>query len=346
MSDDETAQDAKARDGKSPEERAPEETAREAESAAGPPEVDLHAGRKAGTVALLGRPNAGKSTLMNRLLGEKLAIVSDKPQTTRHRLVGILSDDQRGQMVFHDTPGVHRPLHDMNRRMMQESVDALNESDVVVLLVDAAADHGAGEQYMIDLVSEVEAERPKLVVLNKIDLVNKGRLLPRIELYAETGVFRDIVPVSALTGDGADLLLDLLWGYLPEGAPLYDTELLTVHPQRYLAAERIREKVLANTYEEVPFSTAVLVEAWEDDPDSDLTRIYATILVERDSQKRILIGHRGQMVKKIGTEARLDLEEMLGRRVYLDLRVRHEPKWRESPRILAELERNLHGRLE
>jgi GTPase len=315
-----------------------------AEATAGPPEAGL--GRKAGTVALLGRPNAGKSTLMNRLLGEKLAIVSDKPQTTRHRLVGILSDDERGQMVFHDTPGVHRPLHDMNRRMMQQSVEALNDSDVVVLLVDAAAEHGAGEQYMIDLVSEVEAERPKLAVLNKIDLVNKGRLLPRIELYAGTGIFDEIVPVSALTGDGADLLLDLLWRFLPEGPPLYDTELLTVHPQRYLAAERIREKVLANTYEEVPFSTAVLVESWEDDPDSDLTRIYATILVERDSQKRILIGHRGQMVKKIGTEARLDLEEMLGRRVYLDLRVRHEPKWRESPRILAELERHLHGRLE
>jgi len=310
-----------------------------------PPEADLQAGRKAGTVALLGRPNAGKSTLMNRLLGEKLAIVSDKPQTTRHRLVGILSDDEHGQMVFHDTPGVHRPLHDMNRRMMQQTLEALNDADVVVLLVDASADHGAGEQYMLDLLAEAGPEQPKIAVLNKIDLINKGRLLPRIEQYAETGLFTDVVPVSALTGDGTDLLLDLLWDFLPSGPPLYDPELLTVHPQRYLAAERIREKVLANTYEEVPFSTAVLVEAWEDDPDSDLTRIYATILVERDSQKRILIGHRGQMVKKIGTEARLDLEEMLGRHVYLDLRVRHEPRWRESPRILAELERTLHGRL-
>jgi len=300
-------------------------------------------GRKAGTVALLGRPNAGKSTLMNRLLGEKVAITSDKPQTTRHRLVGILTDDERGQMVFHDTPGVHRPLHDMNRRMMQEAIDAMNQADVACLLVDASANHGAGEEYMLELLERVEG--PKMVILNKVDLVNKGRLLPRIEQYHETGLFNEIVPVSALTGDGDDVLLDLLWSYLPEGPPLYDPELLTVHPQRYLAAERIREKVLANTYEEIPFSTAVMVEGWEDDPDSDLTRIYATILVERQSQKKILIGHRGKMIKKIGTEARKDLEEMTGRHIYLDLHVKHESNWRESPRILAELDRTLHGRL-
>jgi len=306
------------------------------------PEVAPGGGKKAGVVALLGRPNAGKSTLLNQLLGEKLAIVSDKPQTTRQRLVGILTDDARGQIVFHDTPGVHRPLHDMNRRMMRDARDALSEADVVCLLVDASASHGAGEEYMLELVADAEA--PKLVALNKVDLINKGRLLPRIELYAEQGGFEEIVPVSALTGDGCDVLLDLFWKYLPEGPPLYDPELLTVHPQRYLAAERIREKVLAHTYEEVPFSTAVLVERWEEEPGSDLVRIYATLLVERDSQKSILIGHQGKMIKQIGTEARLDLEEFLGKRVYLDLRVRHEPRWRESPRVLAELERDLHGR--
>ena len=307
-----------------------------------PPEAAPGGGRKAGTVVLLGRPNAGKSTLLNRLLGEKLAIVSDKPQTTRQRLVGILTDDARGQIVFHDTPGVHRPLHDMNRRMMRDARDALIDADVVCLLVDASASHGAGEDYMLELVADVPV--PKLVVLNKVDLINKGRLLPRIELYAAKGGFTDIVPVSALTGDGCDLLLDLLWKHLPEGPPLYDPELLTVHPQRYLAAERIREKVLAHTYEEVPFSTAVLIDRWEEDAERGLVRIYASLLVERDSQKSILIGHQGKMIKLIGTEARLDLEEFLGKRVYLDLHVKHEPRWRESPRVLAELERDLHGR--
>lgn len=298
-------------------------------------------GKKAGTVALLGRPNAGKSTLMNRFLGEKLAITSDKPQTTRHRLVGILSDDARGQMVFHDAPGVHRPLHDMNRRMMQQAIDALNEADVVCVLVDASEAHGSGEQYMIDLVEKVEA--PKLVALNKIDLVNKGKLLPRIELYADTGLFEEIVPVSALTGDGCDVLLDLLWERLPEGPPLYDPSLLTVHPQRYLAAERIREKVLAHTYEEIPYATAVLIDRWEEEPGGDLVKIYASILVEKASQKSILIGRHGSMVKTIGTEARKDLEEFLGKRVYLDLHVKHEAGWREKERVLRELDRDLYG---
>lgn len=299
-------------------------------------------GGKAGTVALVGRPNAGKSTLMNRLLREKLAIVSDKPQTTRHRMIGILSTE-RGQMVFHDTPGIHRPLHDMNRRMMSEAVDALSGSDVVCVLIDAAEPPGAGETYLLDLVAQVEG--PKVAALNKIDAINKGRLLPRIESLAAREVFEEIVPISALTGDGADVLLDILWRLLPEGPPLYDTELLTVHPERFLAAERIREKVLAHTRQELPFATAVLVEGWQEEPDRDLTRIFATILVERASQKKILIGKAGQMIKTIGTEARLDLEEMLGRRVYLDLHVRHEPDWRGSRRILAELERDLYTRL-
>lgn len=303
---------------------------------------------KAGTVALVGRPNAGKSTLMNRLLAEKLAIVSDKPQTTRHRIVGILSNE-RGQMVFHDTPGIHRPLHDMNRRMMQEAVDAVSGSDVVCVLIDASEAPGAGEDYLLDLVAEIDS--PRVAVLNKIDLVKKGRLLPRIESLAARqaadggSVFREIVPISALSGDGADLLLDLLWRLLPEGPPLYDPELLTIHPERYLAAERIREKILAHTRQELPFTTAVLIEGWEEDEERALARIYATILVERASQKKILIGRAGQMIKTIGTEARLDLEEMLGRRVYLDLHVRHEPDWRSSRRILAELDRDLYTRL-
>lgn len=290
---------------------------------------------RSGIVALVGRPNAGKSTLMNRLLGEKLAIVSDKPQTTRHRLVGILSD-ARGQMVFHDTPGLHRPLHRMNRQMMRHAEEALSGADVVCLLVDAAVSFGAGDQFAIDLVARARA--PRLVALNKIDRVRKTTLLPRIERYAETGLFDAIVPVSARTGEQCDRLLDELWARLPEGSPLYDEELLTTHPERFLVAERIREKVLAATRDELPYTTAVVIEEWREE-ESGRLRIHAALLVERPGQKKILIGRRGEMIRRVGTAARRDLEEYLDRRVHLELFVRLEPDWRENRRLLAELER-------
>lgn len=294
---------------------------------------------KAGTVALVGRPNAGKSTLMNRLLGEKVAIVSDKPQTTRHRLVGILSDP-RGQIVFYDTPGVHKPLHRLNRQMVDAATDALNEADVVCLLVDASARFGRGDAYMLDLV--VKAQGPKLVLLNKVDRMKKERLLPEMQRYADTEAFEEIVPISALTGDGTDLLLDLLFEQLPEGPPLYDPELLTIHPERFLAAERIREKVLHETREEIPYTTAVVIDQWEEDDDG-LISIYATILVEKEGQKGIVIGRGGSMIKTIGTAARKDLEEFLDGKVYLDLRVRTEPRWREDRRILDDLDRGVYA---
>jgi GTPase len=300
------------------------------------------AGAKAGTVAFIGRPNAGKSTLMNRLLQEKVAIVSDKPQTTRHRLVGILSAE-RGQMVFYDTPGIHRPLHRLNRQMVHHAMDALKDADVVCLLVDASQKFGKGDAYMLDLVGKAGKEKGSLVlVLNKIDRIgDKSRLLPLIERYHQTGLFEDIVPVSALTDDGCDRLLDILWDKLPEGPPLFDPELLTIHPERFLAAERIREKVLELTTEELPFSTAVVLDRWEDDGEKDLVRIYASILVERPGQKKIVVGRQGQMIKAIGTAARLDLEEFLERRVYLDLHVRVEPDWREDKGLLATLDRDV-----
>jgi GTPase len=302
---------------------------------------EVASSRRAGTVTLVGRPNAGKSTLLNRLLSEKVAIVSDKPQTTRNRMVGILSEP-RGQIVFYDTPGIHRPVHRMNRRMVQEAVSALHEVDVVCLLVDATEPFGRGDAFMLDLIAGARA--PRLLLLNKIDLLAKDRLLPLLERYGERQLFEELLPVSALTGDGCDLLLDLLFARLPAGEPLYDPELLTVHPERFLAAERIREKVLERTSQEVPFATAVAVERWEEDEGRPLTRIYASILVERDGQKRIVVGHQGQRIKEIGTAARLDLEELLERRVYLQLHVRVEPGWRENPRILAELEREVFAR--
>lgn len=293
---------------------------------------------KAGTVTFLGRPNAGKSTLMNRLLGEKVAIVSDKPQTTRHRLVGILSDE-RGQMVFYDTPGIHKPLHRLNRQMVRHALDAMNDADVLCLLVDVSERTGAGDAYMLDLVGK--AEGPRVLLLNKVDRVKKPDLLPRMAHYSETRLFEEIVPISAKTGENCDRLLHVLWNLLPEGEPLYDPELLTIHPERFLVAERIREKVLELTSEELPFSTAVVIERWEDDEEKDLTRLYATILVEREGQKKIVVGRQGQMIKSIGTAARLDLEEFLGRRVYLELFVRVEPGWREDRSVLATLDRDV-----
>ncbi|HEV7517867.1 MAG TPA: GTPase Era, partial [Thermoanaerobaculia bacterium] len=271
-----------------------------------------------------------------------VAIVSDKPQTTRHRLVGILSGE-RGQMVFHDTPGIHRPLHRLNRQMVRHALDALNDADVRCLLIDAAEPFGAGDQYMLDLVAK--AEGTTFLVINKIDRVKKADLLPRMERYGKTGLFAEIVPVSARTGDGCDLLLDLLWRALPEGPPLYNPELLTIHPERFLVAERIREKVLAATREELPFATAVVLERWEEEEGSDLVKIYAAILVDRPGQKKILVGHQGQQIKAIGTAARLDLEEFLGKRVYLDLQVRLEPGWREDRGVLAALDRDVDTQL-
>lgn len=298
---------------------------------------------KSGTVALVGRPNAGKSTLLNRCLAEKLAIVSDKPQTTRHRIVGILSED-RGQLVFYDTPGVHKPQHRMNRQMVRYAVDSLREADVVCLLADATQSFGSGDRYMLDLLAQAKGKR--ILALNKVDLVAKPKLLPRMAIYGDTDLFEEIVPISALSGDGLDALLEVLWRSAPSGAPIYDPELLTIHPERFLVAERIREKVLAATRDELPFSTTVLIEHWQEPETTgahsrEPVKIYASILVERPGQKKILVGRAGQMIKTIGTEARLDLQEFLERPVYLELHVRHEPGWRESARLLADLDRSL-----
>ena len=289
---------------------------------------------RAGTVALVGRPNAGKSTLMNRWLEEKVAIVSDKPQTTRHRLVGILSEP-RGQIVFYDTPGVHRPQHRMNRRMVKAAQEALSDADAVCLLVDASQKHGSGDAFMLEWLQAAEA--PKVVLLNKIDLIDKRLLLPRIQIYANAGL-TDVVPISARSGDGTDRALDLLWPFLPEGEPLYDPELLTIHPERFLVAERIREKVLERTRDELPFSVAVVVDDWQE-RDGGVIAIYASILTERTSQRKILLGAGGQRIKAIGTAARRDLEAYLEQRVFLDLKVRVEREWRENARILSDLDR-------
>lgn len=298
-----------------------------------PTAVVQHSGR----VALIGRPNAGKSTLMNQLLGEKVAIVSDKPQTTRQRIVGIHTEE-RGQIIFLDTPGVHKPMYRLNRQMVRVATDALSEADVVCLMVDISVKFGTGDERMLEMMKSVACKR--LVVLNKVDLVKKHRLLPIMEQYAQTGLFAEIVPVSALAGDGTALLLDLLFRHLPEALPTEDPELLTPHTERFLAAEIVREKILAVCEDEIPFATAVRVERWEEDEPRGLVRIYAAIVVERPGQKKIVVGAGGSMIKAIGIAARADLEPFLDKRVHLDLHVRVEPGWRDDPAALAEIDRD------
>jgi GTPase len=288
---------------------------------------------KSGFVALIGRPNAGKSTLLNRLVGQKLAIVSDKPQTTRNRIAGV-RNYPGAQVVFVDTPGVHRPLHRLNVRMVDAALDALREVDVVTAVVDASEPPGGGDRYLMDILTTVS--KPKVLALNKVDAVDKERLLPLIDRYRAVG-FRDIVPLSALTGDGVERLEQVIVSHLPEGQPVYDEDYLTDQPERFFVAELVREQVLHHTRAELPFSSAVAVDKFEEPDANGLMRLYCTILVERESQKPILIGRGGEMIKAIGTAARKELERFFDTRVYLDLRVKVRADWREDERLLDEL---------
>ena len=289
---------------------------------------------KSGFVALIGRPNAGKSTLLNRLVGQKLAIVSDKPQTTRNRITGVRNFPE-GQAVFVDTPGVHRPMHRLNVRMVDAALEALRQVDVVAVIVDATEAPGGGDRYLLDIVKDVA--KPKVLVLNKVDAVHKDTLLPMIERYSRAGRFNDIVPVSALDGENVDRLEKALLSHLPEGEPLYDEEYLTDQPERFFVAELVREQVLQHTRAELPFSSAVIVDRFEEPDEKGLLRLYCTILVERESQKPIVIGRGGEMIKAIGTAARRELERFFDTRVFLDLRVKVRADWREDERMLDTL---------
>jgi len=290
---------------------------------------------RTGTVALVGRPNAGKSTLLNRILGQKVSIVSEKPQTTRNRIVGILNES-RGQIAFLDTPGIHRPLHKLNVRMMDHVRTAFGEADVIALIVDAGEPFGKGDEYVIEMLRETQT--PKFALLNKIDTIKKVKLLPLMQHYGSFGLFDEIIPISAAQGDGIDALLNVIFARMPEGPPIYPTEDFTTQPERFYAAEIVREKVLQHTSEELPYTTAVAVDRFEEDETKNLIKIYATIVVERESQKPIVIGKGGERIKQIGTEARLDLEAFLGAKVYLDLHVGVHERWREDERFLGELE--------
>ena len=290
---------------------------------------------KSGFVALLGRPNAGKSTLLNRIVGQKLAIVSDKPQTTRTRVVGV-KNYPNGQAVFVDTPGVHKPTHRLNVRMVDIALDSMREVDVLALIVDTSVKPGTGDRYLLELVKGTT--QPAILVLNKVDLVAKNKLLPLIDHYRQAHPFVEIVPASAVDGTNVDLLETLFVQYLPEGEPLYPPDYLTDQTERFFVAEIVREQVLQLTHDELPFSTAVVVDKFDEAADEGKrVDLYCTILVDRESQKPIVIGKGGSMIKQIGTAARVELEDYLEKHVYLDLHVKVKSEWRDDERLLEEI---------
>ncbi len=288
---------------------------------------------RSGFVAIVGRPNAGKSTLVNRLVGQKIAIVTSKPQTTRNRIQGIVTKPQ-GQIVFTDTPGLHEADSALGRQMMKEVAAALEGIDVLLLMVDASRMHPHADDLLLQKAQRFRGKT--ILALNKVDRLPKPKLLPLIDAFANAFEFAAIVPISALKGNGCEELLEEILKQLPEGEPYFPEDQVTDQPERFLAAEIIREKAIQVMYHEVPYALAVVVEKYEETP--KLLRIEALMNVERDSQKKILIGHKGEMLKKIGTEARKELEAILGSKIYLGLFVKVAPDWRESPQKVRELD--------
>jgi GTP-binding protein Era len=303
---------------------------------------------RSGFVSIIGRPNAGKSTLLNALVGEKLAIVTRKPQTTRNRIQGIVNVERKksapakeagmghprlpGQIVLIDTPGVHKPINSLNRRMMKEVYDALEGCDLLLLIIDAHAKFGTGDQFVLDIAKKTG--KPAFLLLNKIDAVEKQKLLPLIEQYRALHDFADVIPISALKREGLDTLLDAVMKALPEGPRYFPKDQITDQPERFLVAELIREQVLLATEQEVPYATTVLIEQYEEG--ARLTRIAAAIYCERDGQKAILIGKQGANLKKIGTAARLQIQSLLNTKVFLELFVKVRAGWRDSRDFVQE----------
>lgn len=288
---------------------------------------------RSGFVAIIGRPNAGKSTLVNRLVGQKIAIVTSKPQTTRNRIQGIVTSSA-GQIVFIDTPGLHEANSALGRQMMQEVAAALEGIDVLLLMTDVSRPQPTADELLLEKARRFRGKT--ILALNKIDRLPKPKLLPLMQSFAKAFDFAAIVPISALKGSGCDELLQEILKHLPEGPPYFPEDQVTDQPERFLAAEIIREKAIQRMYHEVPHALAVFAEKFEETP--KLLRIEALINVERDSQKKILIGHKGEMIKRIGTEARKELERIFGTRIYLGLHVKVAPDWRENPQKVRELD--------
>ncbi|HTW58518.1 MAG TPA: GTPase Era [Terriglobales bacterium] len=305
---------------------------------------------RSGFVCILGRPNAGKSTLLNALVGEKLAIISPKPQTTRNRIQGIVhvpgsKGKPGGQIVLMDTPGVHKPDSSLGRKMMVEVREALEGCDLVLMIMDVTHKLDPRDQFALDLVKQSKTKT--FLILNKVDLIReKPKLLPLIEDYRKLHAFSEVIPISALKRKGLNVLLDLVMSALPSGPEYFPEDQITDQPARFMAAEIIREQILLNTSEELPYATTVIVDEFEEG--ARLTRIAATIYCERQGQKGILVGKGGKMLKKIGTAARLQIERMLGTKVFLELYVKVEEGWRESRRFVEELDwrRQLEHRMQ
>ncbi len=292
---------------------------------------------KCGTVVIIGRPNSGKSTLLNALVGQKISIVSTKPQTTRHRIVGIATE-ARGQIVFLDTPGIHKPAYSMNRRMLHTVYDGMRDVDLALLVVDASIAFGAGENFVLEAVKAARAST--FLLLNKIDKIRKPRLLPAMQRYGSAYDFLEILPISAKNGDNLALLRDKIYNCLPEGEFLYDSDQITDRSERFLAAEFIREKLLDRVREELPYASAVLIRKFDEDrrASQNLVVIEADILVEKRSQQGIILGVGASQLRDLGISARQDLERLLDCKVFLGLQVKTARNWRNDESILDALE--------
>jgi GTPase len=287
---------------------------------------------KSGFVSIIGRPNSGKSTLLNRLVGEKVSIVTNKPQTTRSVIRGILTRPE-GQIVFLDTPGIHKPIHRMNERMMKSVRAAMAGVDLILLMVDSSVTFGHGDEFALDLLKSVATK--KILLLNKIDAIEKNKLLAMMDRYSKWQKFEAIIPISALTGENVEETIKEIFAHLPEGPMFYPTDQISDQPERAIAAEMIREKLILLTEEEMPYSTAVIIDRFEES--EQIHRIFASIFVERDSQKAIVIGKGGQKLKQIGVEARKELEDFFGRKIFLELHVKVRKSWRDDEEALRHL---------
>ena len=291
---------------------------------------------KSGFIGIIGRPNVGKSTLINRIVGERIAITTHKPQTTRNRIMGIrnLAEPQPGQMIFLDTPGIHRATTLLNRTMVEAATGLFEKVDLLLLLVEAGPAPHPDDRFIIESLKD--SPLPVILVINKIDLVDKRQLLPLIDAFQGLHPFREILPLSALKNDGVDRLIGEIWKLLPEGPQYFPEEMMTDRSERFIAAEIIREKITLLTHKEVPYATAVVVDAFKEDEAKNMIRIAATIHVAKESQKGIIIGKKGAMLKEIGTRARLELEKFFAAKVFLELFVRVAKDWTHDPRMLQE----------